>query len=270
MSRFAIRPRIPSQETYMPKTFAEAHRHSRSLLTETERRVLIWLAERMPRSVNSDHLTALGLVSMFLVGLSFAVSAVFPGALWAVVIFLGLNWFGDSLDGTLARVRGHQRPRYGFYVDHLLDTFGALFLLAGLAISGHMTPLVAAGFLIAYYVLSIEIYLAAYSVGRFQMSFWGWGPTELRILLAIGALTLLVKPVVTIAGVRRPLFDAGGIIGAIGLVLTAIVSAVRNTRALYREEPLPTDPTTAGLGEKVRQDPPYACLGFVGRVLRND
>ena len=156
-----------------------------------------------------------------------------------MVFFLALNWFGDSLDGTLARVRGHQRPRYGFYVDHILDTFGALFVIGGLALSGDMTPIVAAAFLIAYYVLSIEIYLATYCVGRFQMSFWGLGPTELRILLAIGAVMLSVKPLVTIFGVQMPLFDVGGIVGAVGLLLTAIVSAASNTRRLYREEPLP-------------------------------
>ena len=197
----------------MPNGFVEAQRNSTGLLTAVERRVLIWLAHRLPARVNSDHLTALGLVSMFLVGVCFAVSREVPAALWGVVVFLALNWFGDSLDGTLARVRGHQRPRYGFYVDHILDTFGALFVLGGLAISGHMTPIVAAAFLIAYYVLSIEIYLATYCVGRFQMSFWGWGPTELRILLAIGALTLFVKPIVTIFGMQMPLFDVGGIVG---------------------------------------------------------
>ena len=131
----------------------------------------------------------------------FAVSARPRRRCWGSSIFLALNWFGDSLDGTLARVRGHQRPRYGFYVDHILDTFGIFFVLGGLALSGAMTPIVAAAFLIADYVLSIEIYLATYCVGRFRMSFWGWGPTELRILLAIGALMLLVKPIVTIAGV---------------------------------------------------------------------
>jgi phosphatidylglycerophosphate synthase len=223
----------------MPNGFVEAQRHSTGLLTTVERRVLIWLAHRMPARVNSDHLTALGLVSMLLVGASFAVSRQMPAALWGVVLFLALNWFGDSLDGTLARVRGHQRPRYGFYVDHILDTFGALFVLGGLAISGAMTPLVAAAFLVAYYVLSIEIYLATYCVGRFQMSFWGWGPTELRILLAIGALTLFVKPVVTILGVQMPLFDVGGMVGTAGLIVTAIVSAVGNTRTLYAAEPLP-------------------------------
>ena len=223
----------------MPNGFVEAQRNSTGLLTTVERRALIWLAHRMPARVNSDHLTALGLVSMFLVGVCFAVSRDMPAALWGVVVFLALNWFGDSLDGTLARVRGHQRPRYGFYVDHILDTFGALFVLGGLALSGTMTPIVAAAFLVAYYLLSIEIYLATYCVGRFQMSFWGWGPTELRILLAIGALTLFVKPVVTLFGMQMQLFDVGGIVGAVGLIVTAVVSAVGNTRALYAAEPLP-------------------------------
>jgi len=223
----------------MVNGFIEAKRSSTGLLTAVERRVLIWLATRMPARVNSDHLTSLGVVSMLLVGASFAASSRFPPLLWGVVVFLALNWFGDSLDGTLARVRGHQRPRYGFYVDHILDTFGALFVLGGLAISGHMTPTIAAGFLIAYYILSIEVYLATYCVGKFQMSFWGWGPTELRILLAIGALMLFVKPIVSIAGVPMPLFDAGGIVAAVGLIVTAIVSAAQNTRRLYRAEPLP-------------------------------
>ena len=226
----------------MANVFVEAQRNSTGLLTAVERRVLHWIAPRLPAQVNSDHLTVLGFVSMFFVGVCFAISAHAPAALWGVVFFLALNWFGDSLDGTLARVRGHQRPRYGFYVDHILDTFSAVFVLGGLAISGAMTPLVAAVFLIAYYLLSIEIYLATYCVGRFQMSFWGWGPTELRILLAIGALTLLVKPVVTIFGMHMKLFDVGGIVGTIGLILTAIISAIGNTRKLYAAEPLPARP----------------------------
>ena len=223
----------------MPNAFIEAQRNSTGLLTAVERRVLVWLAHRLPARINSDHLTALGFLSMFFVGVCFAVSHKTPWALWGVVIFLALNWFGDSLDGTLARVRGHQRPRYGFYVDHILDTFGALLIIGGLAISGDMTPIVAAAFLIAYYVLSIEVYLATYCVGRFQMSFWGWGPTELRILLAMGAVTLSVKPIVTIFGVQMMLFDVGGIVGTIGLIATAIISAIGNTRRLYAAEPLP-------------------------------
>jgi hypothetical protein len=102
-----------------------------------------------------------------------------------------------------------------------------------------MTPLVAAAFLIAYYILSIEVFLATYCAGRFRMSFWGWGPTELRILLAAGTVALSVKPMVTIGGVPMRLFDVGGVVGAAALVVTAIVSAIGNTRRLYAAEPLP-------------------------------
>ena len=240
----------------MPSQFLEAKRNSTGLLTAVERRVLYWIAPRLPSGINSDHLTALGLLSMFFVGVCFAVSEDTPAALFGVVFFLALNWFGDSLDGTLARVRGHQRPRYGFYVDHILDTFGALFVLGGLAISGAMTPIVAAAFLVAYYLLSIEIYLATYCVGRFQMSFWGWGPTELRILLAIGALTLLVKPMVTIFGLQMRLFDVGGMIGAAGLVFTAIISAIGNTRRLYAAEPMPQDQSSQPNDAKTQSTKP--------------
>lgn len=210
-----------------------------SMLAAVEKRALIWIAERLPRWVNSDRLTVLGAAALLFAGICYAVGHQLPAALVMVVVLLAVNWFGDSLDGTLARVRGHQRPRYGFYVDHILDTFGALFVLGGLAISGAMTPIVAAAFLVAYYVLSIEIYLATYCVGRFQMSFWGWGPTELRMLLAMGALTLFVKPVVTIVGIEMPLFDVGGIVGTVGILVTAVVSTIGNTRRLYAAEPLP-------------------------------
>jgi archaetidylinositol phosphate synthase len=222
----------------MAESFKEAKRTYTGLLAAAEKRLLIRMAGRMPSAINSDHLTGLGLVSMLMVGVSYALSGRFTGALWWAVIWLALNWLGDSLDGTLARVRGHQRPRYGFYVDHVFDSFGALFVVAGLALSGRMTPMIAAAVLIAYFLLSIEIFLATYCVGKFQMSYWGAGPTELRILLAVGTLVLFVKPVVTIAGRSLPLFDAGGIVAAIVLAITATVATIRHVRELYLAEPL--------------------------------
>jgi len=222
----------------MAESFKEADRTYTGLLAAAEKRLLVGMARRMPAVINSDHLTGLGLVSMSMVGVSYALSGRFTGALWWAVIWLALNWFGDSLDGTLARVRGHQRPRYGFYVDHVFDSFGALFVVGGLALSGRMTPIIAAVVLVAYFLLSIEIFLATYCVGKFQISYWGAGPTELRILLAIGTLVLFVKPVVTIAGTSLPLFDAGGIVAAIVLTITAVVATIRHVRELYRAEPL--------------------------------
>ena len=133
--------------------FGEARRLATSVLTSSERRCLLWLAPRLPGWVNSDHLTVLALLAMMMAGVSYYLARWHPPALLLAVGWLAVNWFGDSLDGTLARVRGHQRPRYGFYVDHVVDCFGVLFLLAGLALSGYMSPLVAMALLVAYFML---------------------------------------------------------------------------------------------------------------------
>ena len=156
----------------------------------------------------------------------------------AVNVFLALNWVGDSLDGTLARVRGRERPRYGFYVDHVVDAFGTLALLSGLALSGYMTPWVAAGLLVSYFMLSIEVYLATYTIGTFHLSFWKWSPTELRILLMIGNAALFYRPEVTLWGARHLLFDVGGVVGIAGMCLMLVTAVARHTAHLYRAERL--------------------------------
>ena len=155
------------------------------------------------------------------------------------MVCLAANWFGDSLDGTLARVRDQQRPKYGFYVDHMLDALGSFFLTTGLALSGYMTPVVAYAFLIAYLLLSIEVYLATYSLGTFHLSYWSFGPTELRILLVIGNLFALRSPYVLFPGHRYLLFDVGFSIGTVALALILIQAVVSHTRKLYQEETRP-------------------------------
>jgi phosphatidylglycerophosphate synthase len=221
-----------------PATYRDAVRLQTSVLAAAEKRLLIRVAERLPGWVTSDRLTVLGGLAMLAAGGCYWLSARYPAALVLVVVCLGINWFGDSLDGTVARVRNCQRPRYGFYVDHVLDTLGVLFILAGLGLSGFMTPMVAAVVLAAYYLLSVEIYLASSVLRTFRMGFAGFGPTELRILLAIGTLALFDHSRVTIAGRSFFLFDVGGATAAAGMVAFFLVSAVRNTRALYKEEPL--------------------------------
>jgi archaetidylinositol phosphate synthase len=221
-----------------PTAYRDAVRQQTSVLAAAEKRLLIQIARRLPAWVGSDHLTVLGGLAMVGAGVSYWLSARQPAALVLVVVCLGINWFGDSLDGTVARVRNCQRPRYGFYVDHVLDTIGALFIVAGLGLSGYMTPLVAAAVLVAYYLLSIEVYLAASVLRTFEMGFFGFGPTELRILMAIGTLALFNHAKVTIAGHRFLLFDVGGVCAAAGMTLFFLVSTARNTRALYREEPV--------------------------------
>ncbi len=216
--------------------FQQANRSNSSFLAALEKRCLIWMAHRLPAWVNSDHLTALGSISVAIAGVLYWHARAHRAALAAAILFLILNWFGDSLDGTLARVRNRQRPRYGFYVDHVLDALGSFFLISGLAFSGYMTPAVAYAFLILYLLLSIEIYLATYTIGTFHLSFWSFGPTELRVLLAVGTAVALWQPYALIAGHRFLLFDVGFSVGTLGLAATLTYAVIEHTRALYKLE----------------------------------
>jgi len=219
--------------------FHDATRKQVSFLAPLEKRILIWLAHRMPAWVNSDHLTLLGFVAMFFAGVSYWVARWNRLALLLVIACLAVNWFGDSLDGTLARVRNKQRPRYGFYVDHITDAFGTFFLMGGLALSSYMAPIIAIGLLIIYFMLSIEVYLTTYTLGAFHLSFWKFSPTELRLLLSIGNIALLFHPTVRILGEPYGLYDIGGSIGIAIMSVMLIAAAVQHTRELYRAEPTP-------------------------------
>jgi len=219
--------------------FREAGREQVSLLAPIEKKLLIRMAHATPRWIDSDHLTMLGFISMFFAGLCYALARTNKYMLLIVILWLAVNWLGDSLDGTLARVRNRQRPRYGFYVDHITDAFGTFFLVAGIGISGYMSPLVAAGLLIVYFMLSIQTYLATYALGTFQLSYWKFSPTELRLLLVAGNIALLYRPVASLFGYRFLLFDIGAIIGSAGMFLMLIISSIRNTAALYKDERLP-------------------------------
>jgi phosphatidylglycerophosphate synthase len=219
-----------------PTTFKAADREHTSVLAAAEKRTLIRIAQNLPAWVNSDHLTGLGFVSLALAGASYWYASVNKYALLAVIVFLMLNWFGDSLDGTLARVRNKQRPRYGFYVDHILDAIGMFLLIGGMSLSTYISPAVAFGFLTAYLLLSIEIYLATYAVGKFHLSYWNFGPTELRILLAIGNIVVLSRPHARIFDTEYLLFDVGFAVGTVALALILIQATVKHTVQLYKEE----------------------------------
>jgi phosphatidylglycerophosphate synthase len=219
-------------------SFVEARRELEGLTAPLERRLLRWLAERTPSWIGSDHLTLLGLIAALLAGAAYALSASEPLALHAVNACLVLHWLGDSLDGTLARHRGRTRPRYGFYVDHMVDAFAALFLLGGLALSGHMSTPVAAALLLAYYLLSIHVYLATYTLGTFKISYGPFGGTELRLLLIAGNLALLRWQVAPVLGKPYRLFDVLGVCGVAGVLAALVVATLRSTVELYKLERL--------------------------------
>jgi len=220
---------------------SEMRRVQDSWSAAVEKRALLWMAAHTPASISPDHLTALGLAAQIGAGACYALASNLNQPrkrywLLGVIACLAVNWLGDSLDGTLARVRQRLRPRYGFYVDHMVDTVGALALMGGLALSGYMHPWIAMGLLVAFLMLSIQTYLATYTLGEFRLSFWRFGPTELRILLAVGNLALLWKPVIHFLGGKYRLFDFGGAIGLAGMGLMLVVFTIENTVRLYREE----------------------------------
>ena len=206
-----------------------------------EKQLLVWIAQRLPRFIHSDHLSAIGLGSMAVAGLAFASFKITPWSALFVVAALIANWFGDSLDGTVARVRQQQRPRYGFYVDHIIDLAGTTMLVGGMAWSGLMHPLIGSAVLVGYLLVSAESYLATHAAGIFRMSFLGFGPTELRLVLMAGALRAMHSPWVDPfgSGTLVRLFDVGGVVAAVGLAGAFVAASIRNGRALYIAEPMP-------------------------------
>src|SRR5437899_4795410 len=197
-------------------------REHRSVLASAEKRLLVAIAGRLPAWVTSDALTVLGLASMPAAASAFAL---IPRSRWAAAAFtfaLAANWFGDSLDGTLARVRRQPRPRYGYYVDHVIDLAGTAMLVAGLAASGWMHAGVAAALLAAYFLVTAETYLATHAAGTFRLSFAGVGPTELRIVLGLGAWYVPGHPWVDIAGRHVLLLDVSALVASAGFVVAFV------------------------------------------------
>jgi archaetidylinositol phosphate synthase len=220
--------------------FRAASRKNQALTASLEKRALLWMAARAPGWLTSDQLTLLGLAAQVGAGKGYALALYDRRALWLVIVGIVLNWLGDSLDGTLARVRRQQRPRYGFYVDHMVDLFGALAMMGGLGCSGLLHWQTAIAMLVAFLLLSSESYLATYTLGSFELSQGIFGPTEIRLLLIVGNLALLRSPYATVFGHRLLLFDLGGAIAAACMFGLAIFVTLRHTAELYHQEPLPS------------------------------
>jgi archaetidylinositol phosphate synthase len=219
--------------------FRDAVRVQEALTAPLEKKVLAWLARRTPDWIGPDHMTALGFAAQFLAGLCYAAARWNFVGLLGATIFIAINWLGDSLDGSLARFRNRLRPRYGFYVDHMADTFGAIFLMAGLGTSGYLHWPVSAALLTAFLTLSIQSYLSAYTLADFQLAHAYWGPTEIRILMMAGNVTLMFFPRVNLFGREFFLLDVGGGIATLAMFGMAIAASIQNTRRLYNDERLP-------------------------------
>jgi phosphatidylglycerophosphate synthase len=209
----------------------DAPRSKEFLLARHEGRVLVWIARRLPAGVMPDHMTALGVLAAFGIAAAYLLSNGDKAWLWAASALLVVHWLGDSLDGTLARVRRAERPRYGYYLDHLVDAFATAAIGIGLGLSPYMLLAVGLAIVVAYLILSINTYLETHAFGTFTLGYGRLGPTEARLML-IGLNTALVLGVV-----GGGLLDVIGIGLAIAMIAALIGRAGRNLRRLAELEP---------------------------------
>lgn len=220
-------------------TEAEHIREPRYLLRGFERWVLPKLAAAIPRWILPDHLTLLGFVAAAGVGICYAASSFNRNYLWLASAFWVLNWFGDSLDGTVARVRHIERPRYGYYLDHTVDMFAAAFVCIGLGLSPYLLLTVGLALLMAYYLMSINVYLETFVMKRFQYGYDYIGPTEVRVILILGgcALALGFEPKIQFKHIPLGPLDILGLIGVVVMIIMLVRRIVGNLRYLAKLEP---------------------------------
>jgi archaetidylinositol phosphate synthase len=216
-----------------------APRNKQFVLAQAEARVLEWIARRLPRWVLPDHMTALGVLAAVGIAGAYLASNGDKAWLWAASALLVVHWLGDSLDGTLARVRKIERPKYGYYLDHLVDAVATALIGLGLGLSPWMLLSVGLLIVIAYLVLSINTYLETYAFGVFTLGYGRLGPTEARLML-IGLNTLIALGVglgFQVGGLGLTLLDLIGL-GIAGLMVAGLAGrAGRNLKRLAELEP---------------------------------
>src|SRR5947199_385764 len=178
---------------FAPDGLVAARRELTFMLAEPERRLLRAIAARLPRWVTSDGLTVLGIAGALGTGAAYALSTLSTVWLWAASALLVVNWLGDSLDGTLARVRRAERPRYGYYLDHIVDAFSTAAIGAGIGLSPYVDLGVALMGVLAYLILSINVYLESQAFGVFRLGYSRIGPTEARIVLVAANVALALS-----------------------------------------------------------------------------
>ena len=217
----------------------EATREPNFLLARHEKRVLTSIAKRLPRWILPDDLTALGVAAAIGICIAYQATNADPAWLWVASAQLVVHWLGDSLDGTLARVRGIERPRYGYYLDHLVDAIATACIGIGLGLSPFMLLSTGALIVVAYLMLSINVYLESYALGRFSIGYGRVGPTEVRlVLIALNvALALGFGLDFHIAGIGMTAFDIVGLAIAGFMCALMIGRAVSNLRRLSKDEP---------------------------------
>lgn len=226
----------------------QATRIQTSILNKAEKRVLVWLAHRQPLWMTSDILTYIGVAGAVICAVGFALSSLDINFLWLSSLGLVINWYGDSLDGTLARVRGTQRPTYGFFIDHTIDALTITVMCVGAGLSPMLHLEVALFVLVAYLILSIYTYICTLVKEEFRLTYGRLGPTEFRLIVIIVNTLFIYTPwrhhTYVIGGQECGLFDIIGAAIAVIIFTMHIVQWLQDRRALSLKDPAnPYKPT---------------------------
>lgn len=225
----------------------QSQRIQTSVLNGIEKKVLVWLAERQPRWMTSDILTVVGVIGSIIVAAGYVLSNYNIAWLWFASAGFLINWYGDSLDGTLARVRGTQRPVYGFYLDHNVDGVTMAIMCIGAGLSDMLNLYVAMAVLVVYLLLSISVYINAHLKGEFKLTYAGMGPTEFRlIMIIVNTLFIYVAPLreyvmdFTVLGneVTFGSFDFIGVAILLILIIIHITNFIKDARGYAVADPL--------------------------------
>jgi len=193
----------------------------KSLFAGIEKKALVWMASRLPGWLNPDHLTTIGFIGSLMAGAGYFLTNWGKGFLWLSSLGFVINWFGDSLDGTVARVRKTERPVYGFYIDHNIDALTALVICIGAGLSPYVSFSAVMLILAGYYLLSIFTYINVYLNEAFVISYYGFGPTELRLAIILLNTLFFFLPLrnnpVSFLGITMKFFDI--FVVAVALIL---------------------------------------------------
>ena len=213
-----------------------------SILNSLEKKALVWMALRIPRKINSDHLTVLGFIGALLSSAGYILSNFESNFLWLASFGLLVNWFGDSLDGTLARVRNAQRPIYGFFIDHSIDGLTVFAICVGAGLSPYINFAVAMLILAGYLLLSILTYINTYLKGEFKITYHKLGPTEFRLIVILINTLFIYYPAgiqnFVFSGVALSLFDVIGIVLAFVLFIIYLVNFLIDKDKYAKIDPL--------------------------------
>ena len=226
----------------------QSERIQTSILNAAEKKALVWMGQRMPRWITSDMMTVFGTIGAVVIAVGYYLSGQNIAFLWLASLGVVMNWFGDSLDGTIARVRNQQRPVYGFFVDHTVDVVNETIMFIGMGLSPLMNLDLALMILAAYLMLSVYVYISAHLKGEFRLTYAKMGPTELRIIaILMNTLFIFVRPLREFSVSTRILgqdlslgvLDLAGIVILVALLAAYFVSIIRDAREYAKKEPLP-------------------------------